>query len=108
LKRGDIVTIAAPGEYGKPRPALVIQADVFNENHSSVTVAPLTSTIVDAPLFRITLDPTRQNGLNRVSQIMVDKVLTLPREKIGKRVGRLGNTLMIRVGRALSVWLGMS
>jgi mRNA interferase MazF len=108
LKRGDIVTIAAPGDYGKPRPALIIQADVFNDHHSSVTVVPLTSTIVDAPLFRITLDPTRQNGLNRVSQIMVDKVLTLPREKIGKRVGRLGNTLMIRVGRALSVWLGMS
>jgi mRNA interferase MazF len=108
LKRGDIVTIAAPGDYGKPRPALVIQADVFNDIHGSITVVPLTSTIVDAPLFRITLDPSRQNGLNRVSQIMVDKVLTLPREKIVKRVGRLGNTHMIRVGRALSVWLGMS
>jgi mRNA interferase MazF len=69
---------------------------------------PLTSTIIDAPLFRITLDPSRQNGLNRVSQIMVDKVLMLPRENIGKRVGHLSNTLMIRVGRALSVWLGMS
>jgi mRNA interferase MazF len=108
LKRGDIVTIAAPGDYGKPRPALIVQADVFNDTHSSVTVVPLTRTIIDAPLFRITLDPTRQNGLNRVSQIMIDKVLTLSREKIGKRVGRLGNTLMIRVGRALSVWLGMS
>ena len=69
---------------------------------------PLTSTIVDAPLFRITLDPSRQNGLNRVSQIMVDKVLTLPREKIGKRAGHLGEKIMIRVGRALTVWLGMS
>ena len=108
MKRGDIVTIAAPGDYGKPRPALIIQADVFNDIHRSITIVPLTSTIIDAPLFRITLDPSRQNGLNRVSQIMVDKVLTLPREKIGKRVGRLGNTLMIRVGRALSVWLGMS
>jgi mRNA interferase MazF len=108
MKRGDIVTIAAPGDYGKPRPALIIQADVFNDTHSSITVIPLTSTIVDAPLFRITLDPTRQNGLKHVSQIMVDKVLTMPRGKIGKRVGRLGNTLMIRVGRALTVWLGMS
>ena len=108
MKRGDIVTIAAPGDYGKPRPALIIQADVFNDIHSSITVVPLSSTIIDAPLFRITLDPTRQNGLNRVSQIMVDKVLTLQREKIGKRVGHLSNTLMIRVGRALSVWLGMS
>ena len=108
MKRGDIVTIAAPGDYGKPRPALIIQADVFNDIHSSITVVPLTSTIVDAPLFRITLDPSRQNGLSRVSQIMVDKVLTLPSEKIGKRVGRLGDTLMTRVGRALTVWLGMS
>jgi mRNA interferase MazF len=73
-----------------------------------VSHVPLTSTIVDAPLFRITLDPSRHNGLNRVSQVMVDKVLTLPREKIGKRLGHLGDKLMIRVGRALSVWLGMS
>jgi mRNA interferase MazF len=108
LKRGDIVTIAAPGDYGKPRPALIVQADVFNDVHGSVTVVPLSSTIIDAPLFRITLDPTRQNGLNRVSQIMVDKILTLPRDEIGKRIGHLGNTLMIRVGRALLVWLGMS
>jgi mRNA interferase MazF len=108
LKRGDLVTIAAPGDYGKPRPALIVQADVFNNIHASITVVPLTSTIIDAPLFRITLDPNRQNGLNRVSQIMVDKVLTLPREKIGKRVGHLGNTIMNRVGRALSLWLGMS
>jgi mRNA interferase MazF len=68
----------------------------------------MNSTAIDAPLFRITLDPSRQNGLKRVSQIMVDKVLMLPREKIGTRVGDLSNTLMIRVGRALSVWLGMS
>ena len=108
MKRGDVVTIVAPGDYGKPRPAVIIQADVFNDIHSSITVVPLTSTVIDAPLFRITLDPSRQNGLIRVSQIMVDKVLTLPREKIGKRMGHLGNTLMVRVGRALSVWLGMS
>jgi mRNA interferase MazF len=108
LKRGDLVTIAAPGDYGKPRPAVIVQADVFNNSHASITVLPLTSTIIDAPLFRITLDPSRQNGLSRVSQIMVDKVLTLPREKIGKRVGHLGNAVMNRVGRALSLWLGMS
>jgi mRNA interferase MazF len=108
LKRGDIVTIAAPGDYGKPRPALIIQADFFNDTHASITLLPLTSTIIDAPLFRVTLDPNRQNGLSRVSQIMVDKVITLPREKIGKRVGHVGDSVMTRVGRALSVWLGMS
>jgi mRNA interferase MazF len=85
LKRGDIVTVAAQGDYGKPRPALIVQADVFNDIHASITVVPLTGTIINAPLFRITLDPSRQNGLSRVSQIMVDTVLTLPREKIGKR-----------------------
>ena len=63
LKRGDIVTIAVPGDYGKPRPALIIQADVVNDIHSSITVVPRTSTIVDAPLFRITRDLGRQNGL---------------------------------------------
>ncbi len=108
MKRGDIVTIAAPGDYGKPRPALIIQADFFNDTHASITLLPLTSTIIDAPLFRVTLDPNRQNGLSRVSQIMVDKVITLPREKIGKRVGHVGDSVMTRVGRALSVWLGMS
>jgi mRNA interferase MazF len=91
-----------------PKNQLGVQADVFNDIHGSITVVPLTSKIVDAPLFRITLDPSRQNGLNRVSQIMVDKVITLPREKIDKRLGHLGERLMIRVGRALSVWLGMS
>jgi mRNA interferase MazF len=87
---------------------LIIQADFFNDTHASITLLPLTSTIIDAPLFRVTLDPNRQNGLSRVSQIMVDKVITLPREKIGKRVGHVGDSVMTRVGRALSVWLGMS
>jgi mRNA interferase MazF len=82
LKRGDIVTIAAPGNNGKPRPALIIQADVFNDIHSSITVVPLTSTIIDAPLFRITLDPSRQNGLNRVSQIMVDGSVALTGDSV--------------------------
>jgi len=108
MPSGPLTGLSILGCAGKPQPALIIQADVFDDIHSSITVVPLTSTIINAPLFRITLDPSRLNGLNRVSQIMVDKVLTMPREKIGKRVGHLGNTLMIRVGRALSVWLGMS
>lgn len=107
MKRGDVVMVAVAGDYGKPRPAVVVQADLFNEAHPSVTVLPLTSTIVDAPLFRITVDPGRENGLVRVSQIMVDKVLTLPRQQVGKAIGRLGDDLMIRVGRALAVWAGV-
>jgi mRNA interferase MazF len=68
----------------------------------------LTSTIVDAPLIRLTVDPGRENGLTRVSQVMVDKVLTLPREKIGESVGRLDDDLMIRITRALAMWLGIA
>ena len=107
MKRGDVVTVAVPGDYGKPRPAVIVQSDLFNEVHPSVTVLPLTTTIVDAPLFRITVDPGRENGLARVSQIMVDKVLTLPRQKVGKTIGRLEDDLMTRIGRALTVWVGV-
>lgn len=108
VRRGDVVTVALPGNYGKPRPALVVQADLFNATHSSVTLLPLTSTVVDAPLFRMTIDPNRDNGLTRVSQIMVDKVITIPREKVGASIGRLEDDAMLRVGRALAVWLGIA
>ena len=108
MKRGDVVTVAAQGDYGKPRPAVVVQSDLFSETHPSITILPLTSTIVDAPLIRLTVDPGRENGLTRVSQVMVDKVLTLPREKIGKAIGRLDDELMIRITRALAMWLGIA
>lgn len=108
VRRGDVVTVALPGDYGKPRPALVVQADLFNATHSSVTVLPLTSTVVDAPLFRMTIDPNRDNGLTRVSQIMVDKVITVPRDRLGASIGRLEDDAMLRVGRALAVWLGIA
>ena len=108
MKRGDVVTVAIKGEYGKPRPAVVVQSGLFNDAHPSVTLLPLTSTIVDAPLFRLTLDPGRDNGLTRVSQVMVDKALTLPREKLGKAIGHLGEAVMTRVTRALAVWVGLA
>jgi mRNA interferase MazF len=108
VRRGDVVTVALRGDYGKPRPALVVQADLFNATHSSVTLLPLTSTVVDAPLFRMTIDPNRENGLTRVSQIMVDKIITVPRDKVGASIGRLEDDAMLRVGRALAVWLGIA
>lgn len=108
MKRGDVVTVAVQGDCGKPRPAVVAQADLFNVTHASITILPVTSSIVDAPLFRLTVDPTRQNGLTRVSQVMVDKVITVPREKIGKVIGNLGDDTMIRVSRAMAVWLGIA
>lgn len=107
MKRGNIVTIAAPGDYGKPRPALVIQSDLFNVTHASVTVLPITSTLVEAPLFRVGLAPAKENGLKQPSQIMVDKCITLPVDRIGRVIGRVGDDALLQVSRSLSVWLGI-
>jgi mRNA interferase MazF len=85
----------------------VVQSDLFNETHPSVTLLPLTSTIIDAPLVRLTIDPGRENGLSRVSQVMVDKAIALPRDEVGERIGRLDEEVMIRVTRALAMWLGI-
>lgn len=106
VKRGDLVVVAMQGDYGKPRPALVVQSDLFNDVHPSVTVLPVTSTIVDAPLFRVTVEPSAQNGLRAVSQVMVDKVTTVRRDRLGKRIGRLDDDLLVRVSRAMVMWLG--
>jgi mRNA interferase MazF len=108
LKRGDLVVVALPGEYGKPRPALVLQSDLFLATHPSVTVLPITSEIRDAPLFRLTVEPSRSNGLRKVSQIMVDKPMTFRRDKIGSPIGHLDEDLQVRVNRALIVWLGIA
>ena len=108
MKRGDLVSAVTPGAYGKPRPYLVVQADLFNSTHPSVTVAPLTSTLVGAPLFRITLDPTPTNRLRSVSQIMVDKLVTVPRAKLGPVIGALDADVLSRVNRSLALWLGLA
>jgi mRNA interferase MazF len=108
LKRGDVVIVALPGDYGKPRPALIIQSDLFNETHVSITVVPVTSTIVDAPLFRLTVEPSRGNGLRSLSQLMIDKVTTVSRTRITQSIGRLEDDLMVRVSRALALWAGIA
>ncbi len=96
------------GDYGKPRPALVVQSDLFNDTHASITVAPVTSTIVDTPLFRVTVEPSRRNGLRLVSQIMIDKVTTVRRQRLGQTIGRLEEDVMLRVSRALALWFGIA
>ena len=108
LRRGDLVVVALPGEFGKPRPALILQSDLFLTTHPSVTVLPITSEIRDAPLFRVTVEPSQSNGLRKVSQIMVDKPMTFRRDKIGPPIGRLDEDLQVRVNRALLVWLGIA
>jgi mRNA interferase MazF len=107
VKRGDLVLVALQGAYGKPRPALVIQSNLFAE-HPSVTLLPLTSELVDAPLIRIPVEPSADNGLQKPSQIMVDKTSTLPRTKISEPFGILGDETMLAVTRALIVFLGFA
>lgn len=105
--RGDLVTIAMQGDFGKPRPALVIQADQYDE-HATVTVLPVTGTLIEAPLFRITLQPNAENGLRKPSQVMVDKAMTVKRDKLGQAFGRIDVDSMVEVERCLAVFLGIA
>ena len=107
MKRGDFVTIAVQGDFGKPRPALVVQADPFDAL-PTVTVLPVTGMLVDAPLLRIAVEPDRRNGLSKPSQVMADKAVTVRRDKIGPTFGTASDQLMLAVGRALAVFLGIA
>jgi mRNA interferase MazF len=104
ISRGDLVVAAFPGDYGKPRPALVIQSNGFSQLRS-LTVLPLTSDLYPAPLIRIDVVPTEGNGLLSRSHIMVDKAATISREKIGRRIGRLDSQTMGAVAAALARFL---
>ena len=107
MKRGDLITVSLPGSYGKPRPALIIQSDLF-DSHPSLTILPVTSELRDTPLFRILVEPDSENGLRETSQIMVDKTHTIPRDKAGEIFGKLTDELMLKVTRSLAVFLGFS
>lgn len=107
MRRGDLVTVALQGDLGKPRPALVIQSDLF-DMHPSITVLPVTSELCAAPLFRIAVNSNELNGLSKPSQVMVDKPQSIAREKIGAVIGRLDDETMLAVNRALAVFLGFA
>jgi mRNA interferase MazF len=107
VKRGDFVTIALSGDYGKPRPALVVQADHFAAL-PSLTVLPLTSDLRDEHLLRITIEPTGQNGLNRPSQVMIDKITTIPRARAGKQIGVVAPRTMQVIEGALARFLALA
>ena len=107
MKRADVVTVAVAGDYGKPRPAVVVQTDLLNQTHASVVVCLVTSTLVDAPLLRLTVEPSPRNGLLQRSQIMVDKIVSVRREKIGSRVGVMDDETMLSVSRALAFVVGL-
>lgn len=108
MTRGEIVVVAARGAYtGKPRPALIVQSDLFNDTHVSVTVCPITSEVVDADLFRIALLPGARTGLDRPSQVMVDKIVSVPRNAVSRTIGRSSVEELARVADALSRWLDL-
>ena len=107
MRRGDLVTVAVSGDYGKPRPALVIQSDQFDET-GTVTMLLLSGTLVDAPLIRVMVDPTPENGLRKRSQVMVDKAMTVRRDRIGDPIGRLDDATMLAVTRALTLFLAIA
>jgi mRNA interferase MazF len=107
MMRGDFVTIAMQGDFGKPRPALVVQSDAFDA-HAAVTVLLVSSLLVDAPLFRISVQPSDKNGLRSPSQVMVDKAMTIKRDKLGEAFGSASDELMLQVSRSLAVFLGIA
>lgn len=108
MRRGDIYTAAARGTYtGKPRPVVIVQDDRF-DGTASVTVCPLTTNPVEAPLIRISVEPTGTTGIDRPSQIMVDKVTTMPRVNVADHLGHLSDADRVRLDRALLVFLGLA
>jgi mRNA interferase MazF len=108
VRRGAIHTAAARGSYtGKPHPVVVVQDDRFDAT-ASVTVCPFTTNPVDALLVRIPIEPSNDNGLDRLSSLMVDKVTTVPRSSLGDRLGRLSDDELVQLNRSLMVFLGLA
>ena len=108
MKRGEIWTLAGAGDYAsKPRPVVIVQNDRFDAIQS-ITVCPFTTNPISAPLFRLAIEPTEENGLRQPCRMMADKIMTVPRRKLGLRVGRLSDEEMVRVNRALMVFLGIA
>lgn len=108
MRRGDVVIVAASGDYGKPRPAVIVQTDAFPEGHSSVVVCQMTTDLAEAPDFRVTVDPHPGNGLRDRSQIMADKPVTIRRERIGQSVGRLTEEELSRLNAAIAFVMGLA
>lgn len=108
MTRGAIVVVATAGSYtSKPRPALVVQSDLFNDTHASLSICPITSDCIDAPLFRVPLPPGTRTGLRKPSQVMVDKIVSVPRGAVAGTVGRCDTAELDHVSDALRNWLGL-
>ncbi|MGH9521161.1 MAG: type II toxin-antitoxin system PemK/MazF family toxin [Terriglobales bacterium] len=108
MKRGEIWTAAGGKDYaGKPRPVVILQDDRFDRT-DSITICALTTDPTDAPLLRLPIDPSENNGLRSACRLMVDKITTIPKARIGKRIGRLADEDMVRLNRAVLVFLGIA
>lgn len=108
MTRGEIWTAAGGKDYaGKPRPVVIVQDDRFDAT-SSLTICAFTSDPTDAPLFRLVVEPSEANGLAASSRLMIDKVTTVPKSKLGRRIGRLADDDMVRLNRALMIFLGLA
>ena len=108
MRRGEIYTAAARGPYtGKPRPIVVVQDDRFDAT-ASVTVCPFTTNAIEAPLVRIQIQPSQENGLDRPSSVMIDKITTVPRASLSERLGRLRDDELLQLNRSLMVFLGLA
>ncbi len=108
MKRGEVWTIAGGADYaGKPRPVVVVQDDSFDAT-DSITVCAFTTDPTDAPLFRLSVAPNDRNGLRAPSRLMVDKITTVPKSKVGARIGRLDDEDIVRLNQAVLVFLGLA
>lgn len=108
MRRGEIWTVAGGPDYvGKPRPAVILQDDAFDAT-ASMTICPFTTHAIDAPLMRLPIGPSEQNGLRAPSQLMVDKITTVSRTKLADRIGLLSDKDVLRMNRAVIVFLGLA
>jgi len=108
VRRGELWTVAGGPDYtGKPRPVVIIQDDSFGEG-DSITVCPLTTDATDTPLIRISVESNERTGLRQPSLMMVDKITTVPKSRVGMRIGRVDDQDMVRLGRAIIVFLGLA
>jgi mRNA interferase MazF len=108
VKRGEIVLVALPGDFGKPRPAVIVQSNIFNEQPFSVVVCPLTTEAVGAPAIRISVEPTEATGLREPSYIMIDKIASVRPQRLRNTIGIVDDEIIRRVDSALMVMLGLA
>ena len=107
MKRGEVWIVSGSGYAGKPRPAVILQDDRFDAT-ASVTICVFTTDSTVAPLFRLAIEPDDRNGLRTTSRLMVDKITTVSRQRVGERIGRLSAPELVRLNRAIAVFLGLA